>query len=273
MNERIYSAAGSLDPGPHCLHGRAGDSGRITGGVAGEAESRTGGESSAARSRGSKRGNVSPGRGCEETGCGGDRWPWPARGSPIWPPDGAAPTTWPLLPPTFIINWEAEHYRSALLGTATESLAGKVAVVTGAASGLGCGIAKGLVEAGAAVAFCDVDEAGAKAAAAASAAPSRAFPVHMDVTDEGAVAAAFDQVLRHWGGVDIAVCAAGIAPAYELVDTPVNLWRLALEINLTGYFLVAREAARIMRAQARRRGDDHAVVQERSRCLQCQLRL
>jgi NAD(P)-dependent dehydrogenase (short-subunit alcohol dehydrogenase family)/rhamnose utilization protein RhaD (predicted bifunctional aldolase and dehydrogenase) len=150
----------------------------------------------------------------------------------------------------FIINWEAEHYRSALLGKATETLAGKVAVVTGAASGLGCGIAQGLVEAGAAVAFCDVDDAGAKETAAASAAPSRAFPVHMDVTDETAVATAFDQVLRHWGRVDIAVCAAGIAPAYELVDTPVKLWRLALEINLTGYFLVAREAARIMRAQA-----------------------
>jgi NAD(P)-dependent dehydrogenase (short-subunit alcohol dehydrogenase family)/rhamnose utilization protein RhaD (predicted bifunctional aldolase and dehydrogenase) len=150
----------------------------------------------------------------------------------------------------FIINWEAEHYRSALLGTATESLAGKVAVVTGAASGLGCGLAQGLVEAGAAVAFCDVDDAGAKEAVAESVAPARAFPVHMDVTDERSVAAAFDQVLRHWGGVDIAVCAAGIAPAYELVDMPVDLWRKALEINLTGYFLVAREAARIMRAQA-----------------------
>ena len=156
----------------------------------------------------------------------------------------------------FIINWEAEHYRSALLGTATETLAGKVAVVTGAASGLGCGIAQGLVEAGAAVAFCDVDDAGAQAAAAASASPGRAYPVHMDVTDEEAVATAFDQVLRHWGRVDIAVCAAGIAPAYELVDTPVKLWRLALEINLTGYFLVAREAARIMRAQ----GDGGAMI-------------
>ena len=156
----------------------------------------------------------------------------------------------------FIVNWEAEHYRSALLGTATESLAGKVAVVTGAASGLGCGLAQGLVEAGAAVAFCDVDDAGAKEAAATSSAPSRAFPVHMDVTDEDSVAAAFDQVLRHWGRVDIAVCAAGIAPAYELVDTPVKLWRLALEINLTGYFLVAREAARIMRAQ----GDGGAMI-------------
>jgi NAD(P)-dependent dehydrogenase (short-subunit alcohol dehydrogenase family)/rhamnose utilization protein RhaD (predicted bifunctional aldolase and dehydrogenase) len=156
----------------------------------------------------------------------------------------------------FIINWEAEHYRSALFGAAAAPLARKVALVTGAASGLGCGIAQGLVEAGAVVAFCDVDDQGAEEAAATSLEPSRALPVHMDVTDEHAVAGAFDTLLRHWGGLDIVVCAAGVAPAYELVDMPVNKWRQALEINLTGYFLVAREAARIMRAQ----GDGGAMV-------------
>jgi NAD(P)-dependent dehydrogenase (short-subunit alcohol dehydrogenase family) len=149
----------------------------------------------------------------------------------------------------FIINWEAEHYRSALFGAAAAPLARKVALVSGAASGLGRGIAQGLVEAGAAVAFCDVDDQGAEEAAATSPEPSRALPVHMDVTDEGAVAAAFDALLRHWGGLDIVVCAAGVAPAFELVDMPVDKWRQALEINLTGYFLVAREAARLMRAQ------------------------
>jgi NAD(P)-dependent dehydrogenase (short-subunit alcohol dehydrogenase family)/rhamnose utilization protein RhaD (predicted bifunctional aldolase and dehydrogenase) len=156
----------------------------------------------------------------------------------------------------FIINWEAEHYRSALFAAAPAPLARKVALVTGAASGLGCGIAQGLVEAGAVVAFCDVDHQGAEAAAAASPEPSRALPVHMDVTDEDAVAGAFDALLRHWGGLDIVVCAAGVAPAYELVDMPVDKWRQALEVNLTGYFLVAREAARIMRAQ----GDGGTLV-------------
>ncbi len=156
----------------------------------------------------------------------------------------------------FIINWEAEHYRSALMAKSSDSLAGKVAIVTGAASGLGCGLALGLVEAGAAVAFCDLDDAGAKQMAASSSAPSRAIPVHMDVTNEESVAAAFDQVLRHWGKVDIAICAAGIAPAHDLVDMPLKSWRLALEINLTGYFLVAREAARVMRAQ----GDGGAMI-------------
>jgi len=149
----------------------------------------------------------------------------------------------------FIINWEAEHYRSRLLDRAPGRLSGKVAVVTGAASGLGLGIAQGLCAAGAAVAFCDIDGAGLAAAVDAACEPARALAVEMDVTDERQVMLGFDRVVRHWGGVDVVVCAAGIAPAHMLVDMPVDEWRRALEINLTGYFLVAREAARIMRAQ------------------------
>jgi NAD(P)-dependent dehydrogenase (short-subunit alcohol dehydrogenase family) len=156
----------------------------------------------------------------------------------------------------FIINWEAEHYRARLTGSAQAPLAGHVALVTGAASGLGCGIALGLVEAGAAVAFCDIDEPGVETSAASSADPRRALPLRMDVTSEQSVTAAFDRLVSRWGGVDIVVCAAGIAPPYELVDMPLDKWRLALEINLTGYFLVAREAARIMRAQ----GEGGAMV-------------
>ena len=59
----------------------------------------------------------------------------------------------------------------------------------------------------------------------------------------------FEELLAHWGGLDILVNAAGIAPPYALVDMPVDKWRMALEVNLTGYLLMAREAARIMIAQ------------------------
>jgi NAD(P)-dependent dehydrogenase (short-subunit alcohol dehydrogenase family) len=64
------------------------------------------------------------------------------------------------------------------------------------------------------------------------------------------VGATFRELLSHWGGLDILVNAAGIAPAYALVDMPVDKWRMALEVNLTGYLLMAREAARIMIAQS-----------------------
>lgn len=128
-------------------------------------------------------------------------------------------------------------------------LAGQVALVTGAASGLGLGIARGLHAAGACVVFTDVDRDGLRSVAASIDDPLRALTQEMNVTDEASVATGFDAALRHFGRLDILVCAAGIAPPYELVDFPVDRFRLALEINLTGYFLCAREAARIMRAQ------------------------
>jgi NAD(P)-dependent dehydrogenase (short-subunit alcohol dehydrogenase family) len=106
-----------------------------------------------------------------------------------------------------------------------------------------------LLEAGAAVAFSDVDESGLAEAVAAASDRERALPLVFDVTSEQAVVAAFDRVVRHWGGIDFVVCNAGIAIPFELVDFPLDKWHLSLDVNLTGYFLVAREGARIMRAQ------------------------
>ncbi len=141
-------------------------------------------------------------------------------------------------------------------------LDGRVAFVTGAGSGLGRGIALGLARAGAAVGLADIDLPAAEETAAliAKAGPSGAgggdasasCPARCDVTDETQVAAAFDRVEEALGPVDVCVPAAGIAPAHPLVDFPVDAWRKALEINLTGYFLAAREAARRMVGGGRR---------------------
>jgi NAD(P)-dependent dehydrogenase (short-subunit alcohol dehydrogenase family) len=132
-------------------------------------------------------------------------------------------------------------------GTAgSGDLVGQAVLVTGGASGLGLGIARGLLSQGAAVTLADVDVAGLAQVMAELAEPARVHTARMDVTDEVSVAAAFDSHLARYGRLDGLVCAAGIAPPYNLVDFPLDKWRLALEINLTGYFLCGREAARIM---------------------------
>ena len=63
----------------------------------------------------------------------------------------------------------------------------------------------------------------------------------VDVTDEAAVAAGFDVALQRFGKLDLMAACAGVAPPYQLVDFPVDKFRLANEINLTGYFLFGRE--------------------------------
>jgi NAD(P)-dependent dehydrogenase (short-subunit alcohol dehydrogenase family) len=154
---------------------------------------------------------------------------------------------------TFINNWESEAFRKKQVGDeGCGELKDRIAVVTGAGSGLGRSIALGLARAGALVALTDIDEAAACETAGIIAderSKDQAKALPCDVTNEESVRAAFAGLLAHWGGLDILVNAAGIAPAYPLVDTPIAKWRLALEVNLTGYLLMAREAARIMITQ------------------------
>lgn len=144
-------------------------------------------------------------------------------------------------------------------------LEGRVALVTGAGSGLGRGIAEGLARAGAKVALVDIDLAAAENACTnlvRAHGGGSCLCVPADVTDETSVAEAFRQTVAEFGRLDICVPAAGIAPAFPLVDFPVGPWRKALEINLTGYFLVAREAARIMISQ--KRGGSIILVSSKS---------
>ena len=128
-------------------------------------------------------------------------------------------------------------------------LSGRVSLVTGAGSGLGRSIAVGLARAGANVALLDIDTtAGSETAQLiADECPQAAtLAIPCNVISEQSVREAFDAVMEKWGGVDILVNAAGVAPAFALVDLPVDKWRFALEVNLTGYFLTAQAAARIM---------------------------
>jgi rhamnose utilization protein RhaD (predicted bifunctional aldolase and dehydrogenase) len=143
----------------------------------------------------------------------------------------------------FINNWESEAFRKKLVsGEGPGELLNRIAIVTGAGSGLGRSIAVGLARAGAMVALADLDEEAALQTAqriAAERPTSQTMVVPCDVTSEAGVQKAFEALLAHWGGLDIVVNAAGLAPPYALVDMPVDKWRMALEVNLTGYFLMA----------------------------------
>ncbi|MBN1816921.1 MAG: SDR family oxidoreductase [Sedimentisphaerales bacterium] len=151
---------------------------------------------------------------------------------------------------TFINEWEMESFRRALVeGVSRGDLKDRIAVVTGAGSGLGRSIAVGLAQAGAMVALLDIDSlAAAETSQTITREILKASTVvcHCDVTSEESVASTFEGILDTFGGLDILVNAAGVAPPYPLVDLPVGKWRQALEVNLTGYFLMAKYAARIM---------------------------
>lgn len=153
----------------------------------------------------------------------------------------------------FINTWESEAFRRKLVsGECKGELNNRIAVVTGAGSGLGRSLSLGLARAGALVALAEIDEKAAQETAgiiSAERSKNQVKVVPCDVTSEASVHSAFQELLSYWGGLDILVNAAGIAPAYALVDTPVDKWRMALEVNLTGYLLMAREAAKIMIAQ------------------------
>ena len=136
--------------------------------------------------------------------------------------------------------------------SARDELSGRISIVTGGGSGIGRSLAVGLARAGASVAIADIDVASANETAELIMAeiPNAAVMVApCNVTDAASVEASFDALLERFGGLDILVNAAGVAPAYPLTDIPVDKWRFAMEVNLTGYFLMAQQAARILLKQ------------------------
>ena len=134
-----------------------------------------------------------------------------------------------------------------------KSLAGRVALVTGGAGGIGSATAERLLRDGACVMLADIDaEALAKTAANLASRHGRDVvrTVQMNVTQEAQVIAAFAQTSVEFGGVDILVSNAGIASSAPIEQTSLELWNKNMDILSTGYFLVSREAFKVLRAQA-----------------------
>ena len=118
----------------------------------------------------------------------------------------------------------------------------KVAVITGAASGIGQGIAEKFVGEGANVAIADLrlDAAQETAKELTAKGPGSAIGIEMNVTDEKAVNDGVAEVVKEWGGVDILVSNAGIQIVHKIEDFPFDQWKKLLSIHLDGAFLTTK---------------------------------
>ncbi|MEU0042475.1 bifunctional aldolase/short-chain dehydrogenase [Streptomyces werraensis] len=128
-------------------------------------------------------------------------------------------------------------------------LATRVALVTGAGSGIGKAIARRLSAEGACVVVADLNGENAARVAEELGGPDKAVAVTVDVTDEEQIAAAFRQAVLAFGGVDLVVNNAGISLSKPLLETSARDWDLQHTVMARGSFLVSREAARVMTAQ------------------------
>ncbi|MFF3611847.1 bifunctional aldolase/short-chain dehydrogenase [Streptomyces sp. NPDC002580] len=128
-------------------------------------------------------------------------------------------------------------------------LATRVALVTGAGSGIGRAIAERLVAEGACVVVADLNTEAADRVAAELGGPDKAVAVTVDVTSEEQIAEAFAAAALAFGGVDLVVNNAGISISKPLLETTAKDWDLQHDIMARGSFLVSREAARVMIAQ------------------------
>lgn len=133
-----------------------------------------------------------------------------------------------------------------------KALAGRVALVTGGAGGIGRATAERYLAEGACVMLADIDAEGltrARSEIAGHFGADVVRAIQMDVTDETSVIAAFSQTALDFGGVDILVSNAGIASSAAIEDTSLALWNKNMDILSTGYFLASREAFKLMRVQ------------------------
>jgi len=133
-----------------------------------------------------------------------------------------------------------------------KALAGRVALITGGAGGIGLATARRLMDDGACVILCDIDR---EALTDAEAELRKKYgndvvaSALVDVTREDAVAAGFRDSSWKFGGVDICISNAGIASASPVEDTTLALWQKNMDILATGYFLIARQSFQLFKTQ------------------------
>ncbi|WP_176084409.1 bifunctional rhamnulose-1-phosphate aldolase/short-chain dehydrogenase [Martelella sp. HB161492] len=131
-------------------------------------------------------------------------------------------------------------------------LAGKIALVTGGAGGIGKATAFRLAGEGACVMLADIDDTALESARlelSATFSKDIVRTVHLNVTDEQEVASGFSETSVEFGGLDILVSNAGLASSAPIEDTTLDLWNRNIDILATGYFLVSRAAFRLFRHQ------------------------
>jgi NAD(P)-dependent dehydrogenase (short-subunit alcohol dehydrogenase family) len=142
-------------------------------------------------------------------------------------------------------NWPLELYKLTLAPPAPE-LAGQIAIVTGAASGIGREVARDLAARGAHLVLADLD---ADELAETARPLGEAVSVTGDLTDPATVDALVDASLAAYGGVDAVVFNAGIAPAGELAGLDAGEWQRTLDVNLTAQFRLTQRVWPVLREQ------------------------
>jgi rhamnulose-1-phosphate aldolase/alcohol dehydrogenase len=157
--------------------------------------------------------------------------------------------------------WALEEAKLKRLPT-PKPLAARIALVTGAGSGIGRAIALRLAAEGACVVVADRDADSAAAVAAEIGSTDTAIPVTADVTDEDQVTAAVAVAALSFGGVDLVVNNAGLSISKALLETTTADWDIQHDVMARGSFLVSREAARAMRAQ--RMGGDIIYISSKN---------
>jgi len=144
--------------------------------------------------------------------------------------------------------WPLERYKLAQAPTPGE-LAGRVAVITGGASGIGRATAQLLSDRGAHVVVADLNVEGADEVAEELVrvhGPRRAVAVQVDVTEEDAVRELVRRTVLEYGGLDILVASAGLASSAPITETSLEEWEKNYAVLARGYFLAAREAFRVL---------------------------